>query len=200
MGGSGPGEADGERAAGSHAAATPSCGMAFSLELGTEVLRRTPDVLHTMLSGLSEQWVMSNEGTATWSPYQVVGHLTHVEECDWIDRTSVILEHGADHVFDPVDREAGFLRFDGWSLDDLLDRFASVRRSNLSSLDALVDDDDLGQRGTHPDFGEVTLGELLATWVVHDLNHMGQIVKSMAKQYSRAVGPWRAFLPIIDAT
>jgi hypothetical protein len=200
MGGSGPGEADGERAAGSHAAATPSCGMAFSLELGTEVLRRTPDVLHTMLSGLSEQWVMSDEGPATWSSYQVVGHLTHVEECDWIDRTRVILEHGADHVFDPVDREAGFLRFDGWSLDDLLDRFASVRRSNLASLDALVGDHELRQKGTHPDFGEVTLSELLSTWVVHDLNHVGQVVKTMAKQYARAVGPWRAFLPIIDAT
>jgi uncharacterized damage-inducible protein DinB len=200
MGRSGPDEADVERADGGHAAAAPSNGMAFSLELGTEVLRRTPDVLHTMLSGLAEQWVMSDEGPGTWSSYQVVGHLTHVEECDWIDRTRVILEHGADHVFDPVDREAGFLRFDGWSLDDLLDRFASVRRSNLASLEALVGDDDLERKGTHPDFGEVTIRELLSTWVVHDLNHVGQIVKTMAKQYTRAVGPWRAFLPIIDAS
>jgi hypothetical protein len=173
--------------------------MDFSLELGKEVLRRTPDALQTMLSNLSGEWITGDEGPDTWSPYQVVGHLTHIEESDWIDRTRVILEHGTGRVFDPVDREAGFTRFRDWKLTDLLGRFASVRISNLQTLDALVEAEDLGRRGVHPTFGEVTLGQLLATWVVHDLNHLGQIVKTMAKQYTQAVGPWRELLPIIDA-
>src|SRR5438132_11861329 len=173
--------------------------MDFSLELGKEVLRRTPDVLQAMLPDLSEDWVTGDEGPDTWSPWQVVGHLTHIEECDWVDRTRVILEHGTDRVFEPIDREAGFTRFKGWKLGDLLGRFAAVRTSNLETLGALVEVEDLGRLGVHPTFGEVTLGQLLATWVVHDLNHLGQIVKTMAKQYTQAVGPWREFLPIIDA-
>jgi uncharacterized damage-inducible protein DinB len=173
--------------------------MDFSIDVGTGVLRRTPGALRAMLSGLPEPWLTGDEGPQTWSPYQVLGHLTHIEECDWIDRTKVILEHGTDRPFDPVDREAGFVRFEGWSLDELLDRFASIRAANIESLASLVDTGDLGRRGVHPTFGEVTLGQLLATWVVHDLNHTGQIVKAMAKQYTDAVGPWREFLPIIDA-
>jgi len=173
--------------------------MDFSLELGTEVLRQTPVALQAMLSDLSEDWIVSDEGPDTWSPYQVVGHLIHVEECDWIDRTRVILEHGTERVFRPVDREAGFTRLRDWKFRDLLDRFASVRASNLETLGELVTSEDLQRRGLHPTFGEVTLGQLLATWVVHDLNHLGQIVKTMAKQYKQAVGPWREFLPIVDA-
>jgi DinB family protein len=173
--------------------------MDFSLALGKEVLGRTPDALQAMLSDLSEDWITGNEGPDSWSPYQVVGHLTHIEECDWIDRTRVILEHGTERVFDPVDREAGFARFRDWKLADLLGRFASVRTSNLEALDSLVEAEDLGRRGVHPTFGEVTLDQLLATWVVHDLNHLDQIFKTMAKQYTQAVGPWREFLPIIDA-
>ena len=136
---------------------------------------------------------------STWSPNQVVAHLTHVEECDWIDRTRVILDHGTGRVFEPVDREAGFTRFAGWTLNDLLDRFASVRASNLEALHAIVAVGDLGRPGVHPTFGEVTVSQLLATWVVHDLNHLGQAIKTMAKQYGDAVGPWRELLPIIDA-
>jgi hypothetical protein len=173
--------------------------MEFSLELGKEVLQRTPDVLRAMLSDLSDQWTSADEGPDTWSPYQVVGHLTHVEECDWIDRTRVILDHGTDRVFEPVDREAGFTEFRGWKLGDLLDRFASARTSNLDELEALVHVGDLDRRGIHPSFGEVTVSQLLATWVVHDLNHLDQTVKTMAKQYREAVGPWRELLPIIDA-
>ena len=149
--------------------------MEFSLETGRAILRRTPTVLREMLSGLADDWIASDEGAGTWSPYQVVGHLTHVEECDWIDRTRVILDHGTAHVLEPVDREAGFTRFKGWSLDELLYRFATIRTSNLETLAALVGERDLETRGTHPTFGEVTLSQLLATWVVHDLNHTGQI-------------------------
>ena len=116
-----------------------------------------------------------------------------------MDRTRLILEHGTGRVFEPVDREAGFTRFRDWKLSDLLDRFDSVRTANLKALNALVQVEDLKRLGLHPNFGEVTLSQLLATWVVHDLNHLGQIVKTMAKQYGNAVGPWRQFLPIIDA-
>jgi len=178
---------------------TKEVAVEFSLELGKEVLRQTPNTLHAMLSQISEGWISGAEDPESWSPYQVVGHLTHVEECDWIDRTRVILEHGADHVFEPVDREAGFARFNDWSIGELLNRFALARESNLTTLDELVEARDLARKGVHPDFGEVTLSQLLATWVVHDLNHVGQIVKTMAKQYTQAVGPWREFLPIIDA-
>ena len=97
--------------------------MEFSLEAGTEILRRTPNVLREMLSNLSDDWTARDEGAGTWSPYKVVGHLTHIEECDWIDRTRVILEHGTEQVFEPVDREAGFTRFKDWSLSNLLSRF-----------------------------------------------------------------------------
>jgi DinB superfamily len=173
--------------------------MEFSLEIGTEVLRQTPDVLRAMLSGLSVDWTAGDEGPDTWSPYQVVGHLTVVEQNDWIDRTQMILKYGTERIFDPVDREAGFTRFRGWSLTDLLDRFATVRSSNLQTLKELIEVEDLSRRGLHPSFGEVTISQLLATWVVHDLNHLGQIVKTMARQYSLAVGPWRELLPIIDA-
>ena len=173
--------------------------MEFSIDEGRAVLRRTPDALRTLLSGLPDGWLTGDEGPGTWSPYQVVGHLTHVEEVDWIDRTRIILEHGTDRVFEPVDREAGFTRFAGWSLDELLDRFAELRVSNLRALGELAGPSQLERRGVHPSFGEVTLSQLLATWVVHDFNHLGQIVKAEAKQYREAVGPWRRFLPIIDA-
>ena len=173
--------------------------MDFSLELGKEVLERTPVVLRALLADLSDQWTSADEGPDSWSPHQVVGHLTYIEQHDWIDRTRVILDNGTDRVFEPVDREAGFTQFRGRTLGELLDRFASVRTSNLEELDTLVDVGGLERRGMHPSFGEVTVSQLLATWVVHDLNHIGQMVKTMAKQYREAVGPWRDLLPIIDA-
>jgi hypothetical protein len=173
--------------------------MEFSLEQGQEVLRGTPAALQAMLGGLSQEWTTGDEGPDTWSPWQVVGHLTHIDEADWIDRTRVILEHGTSREFDPVDREAGFTKFEGWTVGEILDRFAEVRAANLETLGRLVTADDLGRRGVHPTFGEVTLEQLLATWVVHDLNHTGQIVKAMAKQYRDAIGPWREFLAIVDA-
>ncbi|MBV9101524.1 MAG: DinB family protein [Candidatus Dormibacteraeota bacterium] len=173
--------------------------MDFSLERSREVLRSTPQVLDALLTDASDDWVMRDEGPATWSPWQVVGHMTHIEETDWIDRTRMILEHGTERPFEPVDREAGFTRFAGWSVQDLLSRFASLRAANLKELESLVGEGELSRRGVHPAFGEVTLSQLLATWTVHDLNHIGQIVKTMAKQYGSAVGPWREFLPIIDA-
>ncbi len=173
--------------------------MEYSLDLASQVLRRTPIVLDALLVDLSEEWTHHSEGPGAWTPYEVVGHLTFIEESDWIDRTRIILEHGQNRVFDPIDRVAGFERFAGVSLANLLRRFAEVRTSNLQLLKSLVPRENLDKRGVHPDFGEVRLDQLLATWVVHDLNHLGQIVKTMAKQYTEAVGPWRAYLPIIDA-
>jgi hypothetical protein len=173
--------------------------MEFSVVGACEVLGKTPQALTAMLADLSEGWLHASEAPDAWSPYQVCGHLLHIEECDWIDRTRVILQHGTSREFEPVDREAGFARFHGWSLLDILARFDEVRRSNLDELTTLVGADDLGRRGLHPTFGEVTLAQLLATWVVHDLNHVNQIVKTMAKDYIQAVGPWRAFLPVLDA-
>jgi hypothetical protein len=172
--------------------------MEFSVESGREVLRRTPATLTSMLSGLPEEWLHSREAPDAWSPYQVCGHLLHIEQSDWMDRTRVILEHGTTRAFEPVDREAGFTRFAGWSLAQLLDEFAATRQRNLAELAELLRPDALERRGVHPTFGEVTLGQLLATWVVHDLNHLTQIVKTMAKDYTDAVGPWREFLPVLD--
>jgi uncharacterized damage-inducible protein DinB len=173
--------------------------MNYSLNLASQVLRATPPTLEALLSDLSDDWTHESEGSGAWTPYEVVGHLTFVEESDWIDRTHIILEHGTNRVFAPVDREAGFERFTGVSLPDLLTRFAEVRVANLLLLESLVSPENLDRRGVHPDFGEVRLDQLLAAWVVHDLNHVGQIVKTMGKRYTEAVGPWRAYLPIIDA-
>jgi hypothetical protein len=125
--------------------------------------------------------------------------MAHVEESDWMDRTVTILAEGGPHRFEAIDREAGFSRFDGWTLIEVLDHFSAVRTSNLERLAALVTLDDLDRVGIHPAFGEVTLRQLLATWVAHDFNHLGQIVKTMAKQLREAVGPWHEYLPIVDA-
>ena len=173
--------------------------MEFSLESGKAILSRTPGALDAMLRHLPDHWTMCDDGPGTWSAYQVVGHLAHLEDVDWLDRTRVILDTEGWTTFRPIDREAGFSRFEGWTMDALLDRFASARSANLVELDELVAPGDLASEGQHPDFGSVTLSQLLATWVVHDMNHVGQIVKTMAKQYGRAVGPWRQYLPIIDA-
>jgi GNAT superfamily N-acetyltransferase len=173
-------------------------GPEFDVENAREVLRRTPHLLEVMLNDLPDMWLHGRESSDAWSPYQVCGHLLHVEECDWIDRTKVILEHGTATVFEPVDRDGGFVRFAGLPVDELLSRFALARHANLDELSALLGPGDLHRRGVHPDFGEVTLAQLLATWTVHDLNHVHQIVKTMAKQYADAVGPWRAFLPLLD--
>jgi hypothetical protein len=174
-------------------------GVDFSLEMGRAVLSRTPGTLRALLIDMPDEWIMSDEGPNTWSPWQVVGHLTHIEEVDWIDRTLVILAQREPRTFEPVDREAGFTRFADWSMNELLERFESVRSSNLNQLDALVSVNDLQLGGLHPTFGEVSLSQLLATWTVHDFNHLNQIVKTMAKQYTEAIGPWRSLLPIVDA-
>jgi hypothetical protein len=175
-----------------------SCDVAYTIEGARQVLSRTPDALTALLTSIGDEWLYAREAPNAWSPYEVCGHLLHIEQTDWIDRTRVILTHGDDHAFEPVDRAAGFARFAGWSVTDLMSAFTDARQTNLDELDRLVTTQDLLPRGQHPEFGVVTLSQLLATWVVHDLNHLHQAVKTMAKHYIDAVGPWRAYLPILD--
>ena len=173
--------------------------MAYTIEGARQVLSSTPQTLTSLLGGVSDEWLRAREEPDAWSPYEVCGHLLHIEQTDWLDRTRVILTHGDEHPFEPVDREAGFARFAGWPITDLLSAFTEARRANLDEVDRLVTTQDLLRRGRHPELGVVTLSQLLATWVVHDLNHLHQAVKTMAKHYVDAVGPWRAYLPILDA-
>ncbi len=172
--------------------------MEFELEQAKEILRSTPATLNALLRPLSEAWLVGNEGPETWSPYDVVGHLIHGEETDWIPRAKIILDHGEERAFGPFDRFAMFETSRGKSLGELLDEFANARAHSLRELDAMnLTPSLLEKRGRHPELGVVTLKQLLATWVVHDLGHVSQVVRVMAKQYSDAVGPWQAYLSIL---
>ncbi|HEU5049587.1 MAG TPA: DinB family protein [Gemmatimonadales bacterium] len=173
--------------------------MEFELTTGVAVLERTPGTLRALLDGLPAAWIDALEGADTWSPWAVVGHLIHGERTDWIPRAGIILAQGADRRFAPYDRFAQFRESRGRSLSELLDEFARLRARNLATLAAWeLDDRRLALEGEHPDFGRVTLRQLLATWVAHDLGHVAQVARVMAKQYREAVGPWRAYLPILD--
>jgi DinB family protein len=172
--------------------------MEFSFENAVPVLRRTPAVLRAMLWDLPEPWIGGTEGPETWSPFDVVGHLIHGERTDWIPRLEIILTEGPTRPFTPFDRFAQFEASRGRSLHELLDTFSDLRAANLIRLDAYhLTQKDLDRRGTHPELGSVTLGELLATWVAHDLSHVAQIARVMGKQYVSAVGPWLAYLPML---
>ncbi len=172
--------------------------MEFELERTIEVLERTPRTLRALLEDLPDPWIRSNEGPKTFSPFDVLGHLIHGEETDWVPRAKIILEHGASRPFTPFDRFAFREVSKGKSLADLLDTFETLRVKNIASLRALrLDAKRLDLVGTHPELGSVTLRQLLATWAVHDLAHLGQITRVMAKQYGTEVGPWREFLPVL---
>lgn len=172
--------------------------MDFSLAYSLQVLERTPDVLEALLRDLDESWTSSNEGPDTWSPYDVIGHLIHGERTDWIPRMMIILRDG-DTRFVPFDRFAQFEESRGKSLATLLDEFKSLRRSNLELLRSVaLTDQHLTMTGIHPEFGEVTLAQLLSTWVVHDLAHLAQISRVMAKQYMNAVGPWKQYITLLQ--
>ena len=172
--------------------------MEFELAPAIEVLRRTPITLNSLLRDLPERWLVENEGAETWSPYDVIGHLIHGEETDWIPRAKMILEHGETQAFEPFDRVAMFEASKGKSIDELLDTFAELRANNLRELESLnLTADLLDKRGRHPELGVVTLRQLLSTWVVHDLGHIRQVVRVMSKQYRDAVGPWKAYLSIL---
>jgi hypothetical protein len=173
--------------------------MDFDLTAGVAVLERTPATLRAMLAGLPPAWTDATEGPETWSPYVIVGHLIHGERTDWSPRSRIILAQGPERRFTPFDRFAQFRESEGKSLADLLDEFARLRAENLATLrEWRLTDAQLALEGEHPELGPVTLRQLLATWVAHDLGHVAQTARVMAKQYREAVGPWRAYLPVLD--
>ena len=172
--------------------------MKYSLEKSLEILARTPLVLEQWLRGLSDEWIMQNEGPDTFSPYDVVGHLIHGEKADWIARMDIILSEGPEKTFRPYDRFAQYEESRGKTMDNLLDEFKILRARNIEVLRSRnISAQDFEKTGIHPTFGEVQLRNLLATWTAHDLSHIAQIARVMAKQYKEEVGKWIAYLPVM---
>jgi DinB family protein len=173
----------------------------FVMEEGVAILARTPATLDALLRGLPDGWIGAHEGGQTWSPFDVIGHLIHGERTDWVPRAKIILNHGDSRAFDKFDRFAQFAASEGRTLASLLDEFAALRQDSLRELASLrITDADLDRRGRHPELGPVTLRQLLSTWVAHDLDHLVQISRVLARQYADEVGPWRAYLRIISGT
>jgi hypothetical protein len=171
----------------------------FDLALAIAVLERTPATFRALLAGLPDAWTMPNEGPDTFSAFDNLGHLVHGERTDWIPRARIILEHGRARPFDPFDRFAQAHESRGKSVNDLLGELETLRAQNLVTLRGWrLTERELALEGEHPALGRVTLAQLLATWVVHDLGHLAQTSRVMAKQYRDEVGPWRAYLPIVD--
>jgi hypothetical protein len=173
----------------------------FAMEEAVALLSRTPAALDALLRGLPDGWIAANEGGESWSPFDVVGHLVRGERVDWMGRVRTLLEHGETRTFNVVDRAAQFKESEGRSLTDLLDDFARLRAQNLRDLAALqLTGADLDRRGRHPTLGTVTLRQLLSTWTAHDLDHLTQIARVLARQYADEVGPWRVNLRVINGT
>lgn len=173
--------------------------MRFELNKAIEILRQTPYTLTRMLEDLSPEWTESRGEQDNWSPYDVIGHLIFGEETDWMPRAEIILAQGDNRTFVPFDRLAQFEQSRATSLQDLLTEFAHVRSVNLEKLARWeLTPDHLSLKGVHPELGEVTLEQLLSTWVVHDLNHIRQIATYIATQYAENVGPWRQYLSILS--
>jgi len=167
----------------------------FDLSLATEVLGRTPATLRALLRGVSTPWARGTEGPDTFSPFDNIGHLIDGEETDWMPRARIILAQGPNRRFEPYDRFRHRTRNTKRTLDSLLDEFARLRAENLGVLE--VTEAQLDLPGEHPSLGPVTLRQLLAAWVVHDLGHIAQVARVMAKQYRADVGPWVPFLPVL---
>ncbi|MEO9485488.1 MAG: DinB family protein [Ekhidna sp.] len=172
--------------------------MQYDLDKSIEILERTPKVLRALLAELSPEWTTNNEGPDTWSPFDVLGHLIHGEKTDWIPRTKIILEYGVDMPFKPFDRFAQNEISKGKSIPDLLVEFEELREANLEEFKSLNVSQNLDKMGKHPELGEVTLRNLLSSWVVHDLGHISQITRVMAKQYKGEVGIWTKYLGVLQ--
>ncbi|MBI3792347.1 MAG: DinB family protein [Gemmatimonadetes bacterium] len=173
--------------------------MEFDLTSGIAILTRTPLALRGLLGGLGPAWTDATEGPETWSPFIIIGHLIHAEHTDWIPRARIIRAQGADRRFAPFDRFAQIEQNQGKSIAELLDTFIEMRAASLATLAGWrLTEADLALEGIHPEFGAVTMRQLLATWVAHDLGHVAQVARVMAKQYREAVGPWRRYLSILD--
>lgn len=172
--------------------------MTFEINKSIEILSRTPLIIESLLNGLSEEWLRNNEGENTWSPYDILGHLIHGEKTDWIPRVKIILSNSENKTFEPFDRFAQLNEDQKKSVEELLKDFKEIRAKNLKELKSLqIDDSKLSKKGIHPELGETNLKELLSTWVVHDLGHISQISRVMAKQYKSEVGPWIEYLGIL---
>ena len=171
----------------------------FDVTEAIEILRRTPAAISAILgNGLSADWITPNEGPNTWSPFDIVAHLIYGEKTDWIPRVKIIL-HADNKVFTPFDMNAHFEDSRGKTIEILLDEFVHLRAGNLSELSSLtIQEDQLSLTGIHPEFGPVTLEEHLAAWVVHDLGHIAQISRVMAKRYKQDVGPWTAYMSVLN--
>lgn len=173
--------------------------MNYSVTASVQVLERTPVVLKVLLEGIDDSWVMNNEGPETFSPYDVIGHLIHGEKTDWVPRAKIILEQGLSKPFEPYDRFAQYEESKGKSVVQLLQEFERVRKQNVLWLQSLtLTNEDFERKGIHPSLGEVSLKNLLSTWVVHDLTHIAQITRVMAKQYKEEMGPWPSFFRILN--
>jgi hypothetical protein len=173
--------------------------MEFQLTHALEVLERTPGTFRALLGGVTDAWTSPNEGPETFSAFDNVGHLIHGERTDWIPRARIILAQGSNRRFEPYDRFAQYQESRGKTMADLLDEFANLRQQNLAILHGWhLTEHELALQGEHPELGLVTLRQLLSTWVAHDLGHIAQTTRVMAKQYREAVGPWRAYLPVLD--
>ena len=171
----------------------------LDLKEAVQVLRATPGTLAVLLDGAPESWLSENEGGDSWSSFDIVGHLVHGEKTDWITRARTILEHGESRTFEPFDRFAQFRDSAGRNVDDLLDESGKLRADNVAELEAWsLTEADLDRTGTHPALGTVTLRQLIATWVVHDLGHIRQIARVLAKQYAGEVGPWEQYLRVVS--
>lgn len=172
--------------------------MEFDLNRAVEILERTPATFRAFLGGLPEDWTSPNEGPETFSAFDNLGHLIHGERTDWIPRAQIILAQGANRTFEPFDRFAQYRESKGKSVAQLLDEFEALRAQNLTTLRSWnLTDRELALEGEHPSLGPVTLRQLLSAWVVHDLGHVAQTSRVMAKQYREAIGPWTAYLPIV---
>lgn len=171
--------------------------MKFNIIKALEILNQTPSTLTSLLENLSDDWIINNEGGESWSPFDVVGHLIHGEKTDWIVRLNIILFE-KDKLFQPFDRFAQFEASKGKSLQQLLVEFSELRAKNITYINSLkLNEDQLDLTGIHPEFGQVSVRQLLATWVAHDLGHIAQISRVLAKQYKNEVGPWVAYIPIL---
>jgi len=172
--------------------------MEFNVDQGVEILARTPSVLRALLGDLGSHWTHANYGEDTFSPFDVLGHLIHGEQTDWIPRAQIILAHGESRPFEPFDRFAQYEVSLGKTVSELIDQFATLREANIRALRGMgLAPAQLELRGAHPEFGSITLGAMLATWVVHDLNHIAQVARAMAYQYRDEVGPWKQYLSIL---
>lgn len=172
--------------------------MKYNIDKAIEILERTPQVLNDLLLNLSNEWTSGNEGPNTWSPFDVVGHLIHGEKTDWIPRTKIILKYGLERPFEPFDRFAQYEVSKGKTMNELLTEFEDLRKENIEEFNSLPIQKNLDKKGKHPELGEVTLRNLLSSWVVHDLGHISQITRAMAKQYTQEVGIWTQYMGILN--